>query len=103
MSKQKTPLADNDEIDYDVSNAKIHKFMGYPKSYWSENNLLSYHESWDKLMPVVEKIKNIGMDRPNSMSVHVRRRLLDLSIGTPIKEVYDVVLTFIDWYETQNA
>lgn len=64
--------------------------------------ILLYHSSWDWLMPVVEKIKNISGAFINSDSQDEKFAYLifSLSITTPIETVYIYVINFIKWYNT---
>ena len=59
---------------------------------------MEYHESWDWLMPVVQKIFKIGI--PDDSFLHIRieyaLRFADIDL------VYPHVLGFIKWYNNQN-
>ncbi len=65
--------------------------------YGTVNNLVSerqlaYHSSWDWLMPVIEKID----------SIYFNHYVVTLPIKTDIKTVYEAVISFIKWYNTQK-
>ena len=53
---------------------------------------LKYHQYWDWLMPVVEKIANL----------HLKENVTTLPISSNIKTVWDACLEFIKWYNKQN-
>lgn len=96
------------------------------KQYAFHHTELQYHTSWDWLMPVVEKIENIhGIkfldvdtfdDKPAAFAVHIFKRCCDIQIDnimddhiievtaaeSKIKAVYDAVLQFIHWYNTNK-
>jgi hypothetical protein len=60
-----------------------------------------YQTSWDWLMPVVEKIKNVSMI--TSVLVASQRRLvIDLPISSAIEIVYTETIKFIKWYNQQK-
>src|ERR1051326_3626131 len=65
------------------------------KTYSFTLNELSYHTSWDWLMPVVEKISNMYREYahiPAMMDLH------ELTLFNPIETVYKCVIQFIQWY-----
>lgn len=76
-------------------NKLILAFMGEVNIYTDKGlfNLCGYHDSWDWLMPVVEKIKSMSKDWPIATDV-----VLSLPIHTPIAEVYFAIIQFITWY-----
>lgn len=81
---------------------------------------MKFHTSWDWLMPVVEKIEDLEVvDRfdiyKNDVYIWAEDYLenkcrIELSYGeihnpdysTKIEAVYNAILTFIKWYNTQN-
>ena len=82
---------------------------------WREplfNDRTPYHESWDWLMPVVEKINNttIGDEKFDVIiyqtSCHINdteQILIEKNYyKSLIQCVYDAVTEFIQWYNTQN-
>lgn len=91
------------------------KFMGYPDQ-------LQYHEKWDWLMPVVEKIHtlpefftvNIGSLTMSNLGMlsHVQYCIITDSRKMPRGEctgaatlheaVYEAVSQFIDWFNEQK-
>lgn len=129
-----------DKLKIIDNNKLIAKFMGgwYKDGYTYINHLsalcyksdcLSYHSSWDWLMPVVEKIERIKTQytrrRLNYSSimryrykVNIRcdRCWIDDYTGynwtvklivsneekTKIESVYKTVIEFIEWYDTQH-
>ena len=74
-------------------NKLIAEFMGYPniandkdkKDYLED--CVKYHESWDWLMPVVQKIEQYCEGVPQEM--------LNISLYSDINEVYNAVIEFI--------
>lgn len=67
---------------------------------WYELEELSYHESWDWLMPVVEGcLKEI----PSTMKEELFTSDIHDALWTiNIDEVYKSVVTFIKWYNENN-
>ena len=63
----------------------------YEVGTWYEEHELSYNVSWDWLMPVVEKIEQVNEGVPH--------QLLWLDLFSPIDEVYQAVIEFIESYE----
>lgn len=63
-------------------------------------DLLFYESSWDMLMPVIQKIVDLGLSDTSSDAV-VKRVLefSDISIICPLTGVYEHVVTFIKWYK----
>ena len=55
---------------------------------------LQYHESWNWLMPVVEKIEQVHEGVP--------QELINLSLFSTIDEVYNAVVEFIKRYNEDN-
>lgn len=72
---------------------------------------LRFHSSWDWLMPVVEKISKMGLgpidnDRATSLEIEEATKQAEvclLCIDTPIQTVYESVVEFIKWYNTQKS
>ena len=56
---------------------------------------LKYHESWDWLMPVVEKIEQVHEGVP--------QELINLSLFSTIDEVYKAVVEFINQYNKNES
>ena len=93
------------------SNKLIAKFMGLgdnqPYQLWEHirsnaggeetslyfDNNLRYNSSYDWLMPVVHKIKQLG-ESENVYSVEFEK----LKLTDPIERIYKVVIEFIQWY-----
>lgn len=79
---------------------------GIPGFNYDPSTYLKFHESWDWLMPVVEKIESLGYPvKITSKYCSVAR---DYTYKEPlvvsefrdakIKKVYDIVTGFITWY-----
>jgi hypothetical protein len=63
--------------------------------YWYQPVELKYHESWDWLMPVVEKIGNVW--DLNEIGTEAEK-VLRLPLSTHIQEVNKAVVKFINFY-----
>lgn len=73
-----------------------------------------FHEDWNKLMPVVEKIRGMGYHIEITISVDCSVEILKLrgdpekdvlriiAYSTPINAVYTSVYQFITWYNQQK-
>jgi len=74
-------------------------------------NGLKYHESWDWLMPIVEKIES-ELDKNNACKYnitiiqsfveiienHTSEIIVELDMDDKINAVYASVIAFIEWY-----
>lgn len=100
-----------------TGNEIIAQFMEHdvPSEYLNGSPLNNtYATSWDWLMPVVEKINQLYNENfPKDFIQKVLRKekniidehyinVIALPMGTPIEEVYQNILEFIKWYNTQN-
>lgn len=85
-----------------AGNEKIARFMGtdedviiryntHNPKIWNCN--VQYHGNWDWLMPVIQKIGQTECDH---------EPFSDVSLYSPIELVYEAVVKFIDWYNSQN-
>jgi len=86
----------------------IHYFM-YPdealKSWIDESHYTDhYKDSWDALMPVVEKIGVIGSTGGLFHDINLKRVEVfkSVSVFSPIDSVYACVIEFIQWYNEQT-
>ncbi len=106
-----------------TENELIAEFMGwkYAASKWFDpkgvgHKELRFHFSWNWLMPVVAEIEELYKQAFPPGPEFVRRilakeEILDgpymevvaTPLGTPIKEVYDKIVTFIKWYNSQKS
>lgn len=100
----------------DFSSEGIHEWVHSMDSTPSDNfcsKVLNYHEKWEMLMPVVEKIESYGYPVfifPKSMvainkngtisSEHVAR--VDNYKLPKIEAVWLAVVEFVKWYNQQN-
>ena len=103
------------------NNKLIAEFLGYIDNGCSEDGFLihqitnydveisslKYHEDWNWLMEVVEKIESLGYRI--EIVKHICRIYLSnketiiISENTPkIEAVYNAVVEFIKWYNNQN-
>lgn len=63
---------------------------------------LAYHNNWNWLMPVVEKIDSLNIEEFNIDEFDNQIEiLLKLDIFTPIDKVYKAIVEFIKWYNEQ--
>lgn len=114
----------DDETDWQVDNEKWMSKMGIeqvgeyivdvPNDLVHEWDTVRYHESWDWLMPVVERIQHSGclvdihiysdttcriqkpLKVPPSFSVQGRGK-------TPIEAAYNAIVEFITWYNATKT
>lgn len=108
-------------MDYSEGNRLIANFMGrdidnYPLS--TLGVVLSYHKSWDWLMPVVEKIVSSGLIafqlniytankeiRTNAILLSNDNYAADVKQSnfskSAINDTYNVVIEVIKWYNKQ--
>jgi hypothetical protein len=88
------------------TNKIIAEFMGYSQphpdypnsSYWYKEGkqpmvILLYHSDWNRIMEVVEKIKQIGVEELK-FSIEFERAILTLNKKT----IYNACIWFIKWY-----
>ena len=64
----------------------------YNSGSWYEEHQLSYHNSWDWLMPVINKC----------YQEHMSKHISDAVMTCDISEAYQVVVEFIKEYNKQN-
>ena len=75
-------------------------------------NQLKYHQSWDWLMPVVEKIEKLYheafpkdfIQKLLAKEPTIDHHYMDViaaPLATPINEAYESVVAFIKWYSNQ--
>jgi hypothetical protein len=82
------------------NNLMICKFLGIRPEYELSdplfNSTYSFHSSWNWLMSVVEKIKDLDVDTTDKEIV------LRLTLSHGFDDVYSCVCKFIEWYNEQN-
>lgn len=87
-----------------------HRFAHHPDKGAMLINRMKYHESWDWLMPVVEKIDRLGF----SVTIRRTRTIIETVLTGRIVEsihpdysmlnvTYQAVIEFIKWYNTQKS
>lgn len=65
---------------------------------------LSYHEDWNWLMEVVEKIKEVSKGNMFSNENMKRVELFkNINIFSKKEEIYNSCVEFITWYNLQNS
>lgn len=79
-----------------------------------ELSQLKYHESWDWLMPVIEKIEEITLLSAVGMNVNIYNQLTEIKCRwtgeiiaygkgkSRIQAAYYAVVEFIKWYNQQK-
>ena len=94
------------------NNKLIAKFMGYDKKSYLTKEDYIYHNSWDWLMPVIEKIEN----SKECFSFEIKESFVFISsnghnfihhwnyseYSSKIEAVYMAVIDFIKWYNDEN-
>ena len=76
-------------------NVKEYYVPKYNSGDWFTIDELSFNESWDWLMPVVDSIYNTGMDEQTTNEIgDVTHALLDINM----QSTYDAVCKFIEMY-----
>lgn len=63
---------------------------------------LKYHSSWDWLMPVVKKIQQIRTPYFNKKKP-VMDALMDALMDVEVKSLWEAVVIFIQWYNTNQS
>lgn len=61
-----------------------------------------FHESWDWLMPIIQKIERLDtLDKDKDFNKQLDRVICKF-IYTDIKTMYKAVIKFIKWYNENN-
>ena len=105
------------------NNKLIAEFMGLNlhQGVWRKSTLaterkickedaLKYHEDWNWLMVVVEKIESLGYkidiskwENSQYCGIYLNgKKIADNETNTKIEAVYNACIEFIKWYITQN-
>lgn len=90
-------------MEHTENNILIAEFLGIDRvdvdTYLSTEGDLKYNSSWDWLMSVVEKIKNIGTHSETSEREYILLdNINDALIVVRIDLVYSAVIDFIKWH-----
>lgn len=64
----------------------------------NELKQLYFHSSWDWLMPVVEKIKNISIEQ-----FYEKKKVMNALYDVDINILWQAVVEFIKWYNTTKT
>jgi hypothetical protein len=75
------------------------------RTFFCEVGKEYFHDSWDWLMPVVEKISSIcdeEFDEYGYYEEHKETIISSLSLINGITPVYESVISFIKWYNKQK-
>jgi hypothetical protein len=98
----------DDENLYLINDYRLRSESEYQATYVSE---MKFHISWDWLMPVVEKIENIGFSvkiQRLKTSIHPLvedKELFGFVCGDVSKKLeitYDTIVQFIEFYNQKN-
>ena len=112
--------------DNELNNTLIAEFMGgkydkdtsfpiHPDDIWLpfhgivRKKHLSYHTSWDWLMPVVEKIESISDTELTCMTAEIKEYQFQIYLSNTclrgtnkLELIYQAVVEFIKWYNQQK-
>lgn len=86
----------------------MYDYSGTGKAIYAlPERYLRYHEKWDWLMPVVEKISKLYEWVEPETSEELEQAteqssVCMITIDTPIEMVYERVVDFIKWYNSQQ-
>jgi hypothetical protein len=61
----------------------------------------NFHEDWNRLMPVVEKIHDLCISG-DAINGIVENNIFNFSIFAPLPDVFNAVYQFIQWYNKQK-
>jgi len=92
----------------DASGKNWNSMVGIGSMDKYDKVFLQYHESWDWLMPVVDKIQKMNLREDFSLFDFDqycgvdRYFLFDLKIYSQLETVWLSVIQFIQWYNTQT-
>jgi hypothetical protein len=114
MIEHKTEKSDN-ELKVPVGEFRLIKSFHpeFSRKQAIESN--DYMIGWSELMPVVQRIerlysKNFPPDFVQQLLAgkkeiidHHYMDVVAIPLATPISEVYENVVTFVKWYNTQNS
>lgn len=108
-------------MNIEETNKLIAGFMGYKKCTRCENcglvtadgkdfkfeKSLRYHSSWDFLMPVVEKIEELGYQvdidgKRCEIITDPEKACYLYDAPTKIEAVYTTIISFINYYNAKN-
>lgn len=64
--------------------------------YLKDVSVLEYHSSWNWLMPVVEKIKQLKIEEFGK-----KKPIMSALMDVDIEPLYQAVIEFIKWHKTQ--
>jgi len=104
-----TPQVEGNKL---IAEFEQRKFFGkytidhYGEGTFNELPEMKYHSSWDWLMPVVERIKSLWdaefLDLQLLIEDSDASRISHLLVWADIDSVYEAVIEFIKWYNSQN-
>lgn len=105
-------IADFMALNYEavIESQKAEQYvLGYRIPELISNNYLLYHNSWDWLMPVIEKIEGLGCrtsiiftaDSKNVGSISLGEKTITNLGNSKIEAVYKTVVQFINWHNQQ--
>ena len=90
------------KINYEEQDL-VDTFMGRDHTRWAPGQYESgYHNDWNYLMPVVEKISEMEEEMKDHADEPAVRNFFELAIFTSMPVVYESVVKFIKWFNTQH-
>ena len=85
--------------DYEKSKpSKDHLFPIQGRLITQDCSYLKFHQSWDWIIPVIEKINECHLFGSQHLISTIDKNLL----LSDITSVYESVIKFIEWYNLQN-
>jgi hypothetical protein len=83
-------------------------WMGNADRY--ERDMLKYHQNWEWLMPVIDKIESLGSKVQTSTSPRCSRHYCEIRVfgfahewaDTKIEAAYNAIVKFIKWYNQRE-
>lgn len=101
--------------NYDPDTRVLGLNIPHMDDQWFDIKEIQYHTSWDWLMPVVEKIESLGYDTdicgnncmisegtPQGDGGKYFRAMIDVDKYPKIVSVYEAVVEFIHWHNSQK-
>jgi hypothetical protein len=84
-------------VDYD----RVY-FKGDFLNDYIRNHSLKFHNDWNWLMLVIDRISTIAIDNPHTILYDKSGRILSTHVCCSIETVYERVIEFIEWYNKEK-